>query len=306
MDQERMEFSAAGQERVDELPGAAPPAILTRFTGYLLRRVFARFSTDTSVVGVDLRDLSVMEALAERNWVSQLDLAEALGINRTIMVSLLSRMEELGWVERNRNPKNRRSYVLSLTGSGRTALEEMRQLVAKRDLSLTAQLSDQERARLLELLTALVPASQARAAVTVHSIEALVAQAHQWYFKLGKDLLADSGLQMRYLAPLSALTSLAPCAQQQLAQFLGITEPAAAELVDELVRAGLVDRGRDKLDRRRYALELTDSGRQVLDELLEAGERQEANSVSQLGAQGADDLRYLLLKLLDLADSPPP
>lgn len=291
-------FSEAGQERVDEIPGADPPAILTRFTGYLLRRVFARFSADTSVGGVDLRDLSVMEALAERDWISQLDLAEALGINRTIMVSLLGRMEELGWVARNRNPRNRRSYVLSLTASGRAALEEMRQLVAKRDLSLTAQLSGQERARLRELLTALV--SQTQAGVGAHSVEALIAQAHQRYFKLGRDLLASSGLHMRYLAPLSALTSLAPCAQQELAQFLAITEPAAAELVDDLVRAGFVERGRDRHDRRRYALELTPKGRRAMDELVEAAGRQQADSVSLLGEQGADDLRHLLLKLLDL------
>jgi DNA-binding MarR family transcriptional regulator len=293
------EFSAVGQERVDEIPGADPPAVLTRFTGYLLRRVFAQFSADTNVGGVDLRDLSVMEALAERDWISQLDLAGALDINRTIMVSLLGRMEELGWVARNRNPQNRRSYLLSLTDSGRGALKEMRQQVAERDLSLTARLSGQERARLRELLTALV--SQPQAGVSAHSIEALIAQAHQRHFKLGKDLLANSGLHMRYLAPLSALTSLAPCAQQELAQFLAITEPAAAELVDDLVRAGFVERGRDRQDRRRYALELTDKGRRALDGLLEAGARQQADSVSLLGERGADDLRHLLLKLLDLS-----
>lgn len=296
----RTEVSDPGhEEAVVELPGVDPPAILTRFTGYLLRRVFAQFNADTSVTGADLRDLSVMEALAERDWVSQLDLAEALNINRTSMVAVVGRMEELGQVTRNRNPKNRRSYVLSLTDSGRAALAEMRDAAAKRDLSLTARLSDAERARLRDLLAALVsPSRQGRA---TDSIEALVTQAHQRFFKIGNDLLASSGLHMRFLAPLSALTTLAPCAQQELAQFLGITEPAAAELVDDMVRAGFVQRGRDTSDRRRYALEFTDSGRRALDELLNAAERQEANSLSSLGPTDASELRALLLRLLGLS-----
>ncbi|MFD2354860.1 MarR family transcriptional regulator [Nonomuraea ferruginea] len=52
---------------------------------------------------------------------------------------------------------------------------------------------------------------------------------------------------------------MTPCAQQQLARRLDITELAAAQIVDELVRLGLVARGQDPADRRRYALELTPS-----------------------------------------------
>jgi DNA-binding MarR family transcriptional regulator len=296
---ERTEVPGMGDEVVAEIDGADPPVILTRFTGYLLRRVFAQFNADTSSAGTDLRDLSVMEALAEKDWASQFDLTEALGINRTTMVTVLSRMEEGGQVARNRNPKNRRTYVLSLTESGRAVLTDMRDAALKRDLDLTARLSEAERDRLRDLLATLVTAGlQGR---TADGIEALVAQAHQHYFKLGSNLLAGSGLQIRFLAPLSALTTLAPCAQQELAQFLGIAEPAAAELVDDMVQAGFVQRGRDASDRRRYALEATESGRRALAALLDAAERQEADSLSSLGPAGSRELRNLLLKVLGLA-----
>ncbi len=293
--QDQTYLPGPGQEKLAEVAGAAPPAALTYFIGYLLRRTFAHFCANTSSAGVDPREFAVLEALADRDWLSQLDLAEKLGINRTIMVWVIDRMEEAKYVERNRNPENRRSYVLSLTEAGKSGLEQMRRTVAQRNGNLTAPLSVAERKRLGELLATLVPE---RPCPAPGSIEALVTQAHNRYRRLGDELLAGAGLRIRYFAPLSALEILAPCPQQQVAQFLAITEPAAAELVDHLVRAGLVKRGRDKQDRRRYALELTEEGRHALSVVLEAVDQLRADTVSLIGADGDAELKGLLCKLL--------
>lgn len=282
-------------EPLAEVPDAVPPVSLTYFIAYLLRRTFAKFSAETSSAGVDPREFAVLEALAERDWISQGDLAEKLGINRTVMVWLLDRMEESAYVERNRNPENRRTYVLSLTETGRLGLEEMRLAIAQRNRSLTSVLTAAQRERLTELLAALVPD---RARPAPDSVEALVAQAFHRYRALGDELVAPTGLQMRHFAPLSALDALAPCAQQQLAQYLAITEPAAAEVVDFLVRAGMVQRGRDKRDRRRYALELTGHGRAALAEVLKAVASLQADTVELIGQDGDEELRNLLYQLL--------
>src|SRR6266436_1378950 len=82
---------AAGGE-LAEVPGALPPAALAHYTGYLLRRAFVRFASDTREPGADPRGIAVLEALAERDWLSQLDLADELGINRTVMVWVLDRI----------------------------------------------------------------------------------------------------------------------------------------------------------------------------------------------------------------------
>ena len=83
-------------------------------TGTLLRQVHARFTA----AGPWSRDVVVLDALAGQDAASQQDLAARLSVNRTIMVGLLDRLEVAGYVTRTRNPANRRTYVLSLTGAG--------------------------------------------------------------------------------------------------------------------------------------------------------------------------------------------
>ncbi|MEU6895147.1 MarR family transcriptional regulator [Streptomyces sp. NPDC046557] len=282
-------------EEAAEVPGVLP-GTLTSFIGYLLRRVFAQFSATGDAADADSKDFLVLDALADRNWLSQLDLAERLGINRTIMVSVIDRLEGRGEVLRTRNPDNRRSYVLSLTDRGRSALEAQRRAVGERDTLLTAALAPDEVARLDELLARLLPEP---ARHLVRGTEYLVAQAHYRLRRLGDDRLAGTGLRVRHYGPLSALDGFGPCSQQQLAAFLAITGPAVSQLVDELVKAGLVRRGRDPYDRRRYALELTGSGREQLAVVAGAVEELAAEVAGMLGPDGDAELRALLLKLLE-------
>ena len=281
-------------EEVAEVPGVLPDT-LTDFISYLLRRVYAQFAATEDGTEADSRDFLVLAALTGRDWESQLDLAERLGINRTIMVAVIDRLEDRGEVQRTRNPENRRQYVLSLTEQGRGDLEERRRAVAERDARLTAALTPEERVRLDELLARLLPES---AQPLVQGTEYLVAQAHHRLRKHGDDKLAGTGLRVRHYGPLSALDKFSPCSQQRLAEFLAITGPAVSQLVDELVKGGLVRRGRDPHDRRRYALEVTDLGREKLGVVVRAVEDLAADVSAMLGPGGEDELRGLLVKLL--------
>jgi DNA-binding MarR family transcriptional regulator len=279
-----------------EVSGVALPSDLTNHIGYTLRRVFVLLGASASGDEAATRDFVVLDTLADRDSLSQHNLAERLGINRTIMVQIIDRLEGDGHVTRTRNPDNRRSYVLSLTDSGRRALDSMRQSVADRDMHLTAPLSEHERTQLDVLLSKLLPA---QTQPIPRSTAYLVTQAHYRLRKIGDDKLAGTGLRLRHFGPLSAIKTFAPCAQRQLADHLAITEPAAAQLVDELVRAGLVQRGRDARDRRRYALELTAAGRESLVVVEKAVEELQSDVAEMLGPGGDTKLRTLLLKLLE-------
>ncbi|MFF4898585.1 MarR family winged helix-turn-helix transcriptional regulator [Streptomyces sp. NPDC001068] len=288
-------------EETAEVPGVLPEE-LTGFIGYLLRRVYAQFSANGNGGDSDSRDFLVLDALTGRDWESQLDLAERLGINRTIMVAVIDRLEARGEVQRTRNPDNRRQYVLSLTGLGREGVEARRRAVAERGARLTSVLTPDEAARLDKLLARLLPES---AQPLVQGTEYLVAQAHHRLRKHGDDKLAGTGLRVRHYGPLSALDVFGPIAQQQLADMLAITGPAASQLVDELVKSGLVSRGRDPHDRRRYALEVTERGRESLVVVAGAVAGLAADVADMLGPGGEDELRALLLKLLAPTHSGP-
>jgi DNA-binding MarR family transcriptional regulator len=273
-------------EETAELTGAAPPEELTAYIGYLLRRVHAQCAAD----GGPPREYVLLDALAEADAQSQQSLARRLDVNRTIMVRLVDRLEDAGLVTRTPNPANRRSQILSITDAGRKTLAAL----SERDEQLTAVLTAGERGRLKELLRRLLPEAGD------WTIEHLVTQAHLRLWKLGDSdpALVEAGLRVRHFGPLSLIDAMGPCPQQVLARRLAITEPAAAELVDPLVKAGLVTRGQDRRDRRRYALELTPLGRERLALVRGAVLRLDATVRSELGPDGHRELRELLLKLL--------
>ena len=273
----------------------APPPELTRYLGYLMRRVHARFAADPGDDG-DPRDCAVLTLLAEQEVRSQRTLAERLGINRTIMVNLVERLEREGYVARTRNPDNRRTYLLSLTDAGQLELARLRRVVAARDERLTAVLSPAERRRLNELLRALLPEHERTSSDPGTAF--LVSQVNLHLRRRADGMLADVGLRTRHCGPLSVIDWLGPCPQQRLARQLAINGSATAALVDELVRAGLVTRGQDPTDRRRYALTLTDLGRARLGTVREVAERIQAEVTGTLGPTGEAELRSLLTRLL--------
>jgi DNA-binding MarR family transcriptional regulator len=279
-----------------ELSGVALAPELTRYLPYLMRRAFAYVSSRADR-GTRARDFAVLATLADQQVSSQQELGERLEINRTIMVKLLDRLQALGYVTRTRNPDNRRSYVLSLTDAGRRALAELQPSVLEHDRLLTARLSPAEHERLNELLRTVLGKSE-RTPGTL-STEYLIEQVFYLLRRRGDAMVADVGLRVRNFGSLFAIGKLGPCPQQQLARYLAVTEPAAAQIVEELVQGGLVARGQDPSDRRRYALELTALGWERLTTLRHAVDRLQAELVETLGGpENEEEIHLLIHKLL--------
>lgn len=279
------------------LPGALPDA-LPGFVAYLVRRVHARFSASTAEQDADARDCLVLDALAAGDRLSQLELANWLGINRTIMVAVLDALEQRGEFARTRNACNRRSHVLSLTAQGHQTLAVRRRAVAERERTLTAALDPAEHTRLEVLLSRMLPGTEP---LLARRPEHLLGQVHHRLRRLGDEKLAGTRLRVRHYGPLRGLQDLGPCAQQRLAGYLAIARPAASQLVRELVERRSVRRGQDPHDRRRYVLELTQLGREHLAAVANAVHVLEEETVELLGPDGAGELRSLLLRLLDPA-----
>jgi DNA-binding MarR family transcriptional regulator len=286
------------QAREVEVGGETIPWVLAGHTGFLLRRAFwraNRLATEAMSNGAHPRDFVVLGVLAEQDAYSQQDLAERLGINRTIMVKLIDKLEARGYVTRTRNPLDRRSYTLSVTPAGRRALKAMRPAIADSEKRINAGLAPVERERLNELLGRLHPST---VPPSLRRTGYLIAQVHHDLRRRHDEALASVGIQTRHFSVLAVLTELALCSQQQLAAQLAIAEPAAVQIVDELESSGLVSRGRDPQDRRRYALELTPTGRQRYAAASRAVDGVEAQLSAALGDDAMVELRELLTKML--------
>ena len=74
------------------------------------------------------------------------------------------------------------------------------------------------------------------------------------------------GLKSRHYGALAVLDAEGAYAQRELGERLQIDRSTMVSVVDDLEEMGLVERRRDREDRRRYELTLTDAGRGALSE----------------------------------------
>src|SRR6202165_5420255 len=75
------------------------------------------------------------------------------------------------------------------------------------------------------------------------------------------------GLRPRELLALQHLRERGPSAQQTLAELLGVDATNLVAVLNSLEDAGLIERRRDRADRRRAIIELSAQGEHVLAEL---------------------------------------
>src|SRR5580698_1939018 len=114
-----------------------PPALeqLMADPGFLLSRVGAaiRAGFKEVLAGWGIRPLQylILLILDTASGCSQQELCSAAGVDSGNMVELLDGLEALGYAARARDARDRRRYVVTITGRGRAALGELRQAVAE-------------------------------------------------------------------------------------------------------------------------------------------------------------------------------
>lgn len=106
------------------------------------------------------------------------------------------------------------------------------------------------------------------------------------------------GLSGKGFGALILLVQEGPLSQQRLGERQGIDRTTMVAVVDELERAGYVDRRRDPRDRRAYSLHATPKGRRVLKRAAEATHRAEDEFLAGLTAADRSRLKRLLRTLV--------
>ncbi|THF75125.1 MarR family winged helix-turn-helix transcriptional regulator [Cohnella fermenti] len=89
------------------------------------RRVSQLFALRLSPTGVTTEQWSVLARLCEEDGISQKDLAHRVGKDQTNVTRILDQLERKELIVRRVNPEDRRSYLPSVTDSGRRAYEEI-------------------------------------------------------------------------------------------------------------------------------------------------------------------------------------
>ncbi|MGM0885901.1 MAG: MarR family winged helix-turn-helix transcriptional regulator [Bacillota bacterium] len=113
--------------------------------GKALQQMESKFAEGLIPFDINSRQYGVLLFIQENPYSSQKDISESLQIDRTTMVSHIDHLETLGFVERTRNPNDRRSYSLLITEKGNDVLESRWEFLTNVESEVLAPLNQQER-----------------------------------------------------------------------------------------------------------------------------------------------------------------
>lgn len=136
--------------------------ILPQLVGRQLRiaqvAAFRDFVMSSGGVSLTPGSFEVLELLAHNPGLSQSRLARAVALDKSSLVPVITRLEDLQLVRRKPSASDKRANELMITPKGRRALEGLREYVLERDARLTQGLSPAE-AQLLNALLKKVAAA---------------------------------------------------------------------------------------------------------------------------------------------------
>ena len=148
----------------DRRPGgtgslALPPSMRDRVPFLLFRASAMSLALANEMLAqltLNARQAGILTMVIEREPMTQKDLSDALGIDRTTMVALLDDLEEKGYAARQRHPHDRRAFLVHPTQAGRRAQAAAVRILDEQQRQFLAPLAAAEREQLAALLKRLL------------------------------------------------------------------------------------------------------------------------------------------------------
>ena len=128
-----------------------------------LHRLFHdRLSEALADTGLHLGHVLVLATLRARrelngeSTLTQTQLAQITGIEKSSLVLFLDALERDGWVERRRHPRDRRAHIIHLTADGAKRFELVGRDLHIRERQMLSPLSAAEEASMLAMIQRLI------------------------------------------------------------------------------------------------------------------------------------------------------
>jgi MarR family transcriptional regulator, transcriptional regulator for hemolysin len=129
---------------------------VTEFAGQLFFRLWrashVRAAEVLGSVGLTPALFGLLNVIGAREGAIQQELAAAMGIDRSTMVTLIDRLESTGLAKRRPSTTDRRAREIAITPKGRRLLQRSRRMISETEDEVLAGLTAEERSELVSLL----------------------------------------------------------------------------------------------------------------------------------------------------------
>ena len=132
------------------------------------------FAETIATLGLTPPHAGILRAIASEPGPSQQSLSVQLGLLPSRVVAYVDELEDRGYVERRRNPTDRRLHALFLTPAGKKLMRRLSELARRHEHQMTGSLDAAQRDMLRELLS------------TVAQDQGLMPHVHPGYRSLGR------------------------------------------------------------------------------------------------------------------------
>ncbi|HEX7066532.1 MAG TPA: MarR family transcriptional regulator, partial [Bacillales bacterium] len=102
---------------------------------------------------LDAKQYGTLLLVNEKPYSSQKEIAEIQKVDRTTMVGYVDLLESLEYVQRTKNPDDRRSYCLVMTEKGKEVLAACSGFLEETELQVLSALNKEEQRLLKQLLS---------------------------------------------------------------------------------------------------------------------------------------------------------
>ena len=99
-----------------------------------------------------LKEYFALRQLSDEGHMSQASLCSGMNVDANYMTLMLNDLEAAGWVERRRDPADRRRHIVELTAEGAEAIERAERAIDQMEDEVLGPLSTEERETLRELM----------------------------------------------------------------------------------------------------------------------------------------------------------
>ncbi|HVQ10509.1 MAG TPA: MarR family transcriptional regulator [Methyloceanibacter sp.] len=117
------------------------------------------FQAEASASGLTPRQFAVLMTIADEEGLTQTDLVDRTGIDRSTLADIVARLLSRGLIHRKRAKEDGRAYAIKLTSQGWKGLRDAEPGAAATDSRLLAVLPPAKRQEFLDILALIVGAT---------------------------------------------------------------------------------------------------------------------------------------------------